>query len=106
MHNQCESGGSTVEHLKGLFDRFQSDSAFPGSTDPGSDTAKSMHQSDPYSRNADNEPASADVVGDDRSVAKIPESTQASLRHRLTERARERWPSLSGIQLRFRAGFA
>jgi hypothetical protein len=39
-------------------------------------------------------------------VAKIPESTQASLHQRLSARARERWPDLVTIQLSCRAGFA
>ena len=39
-------------------------------------------------------------------VATIPESTKTSLRQRLTSRARERWPQLSQIQVRYRAGFA
>jgi len=39
-------------------------------------------------------------------VAKIPESTQSSLRQRLTVRARERWPELTEIRVRCRAGFA
>lgn len=36
----------------------------------------------------------------------IPTSTQTSLRQRLTERARERWPQLAQVQVRYRAGFA
>jgi hypothetical protein len=39
-------------------------------------------------------------------MAAIPTSTQTSLRQRLTERARERWPQLAQIQVRYRAGFA
>ena len=39
-------------------------------------------------------------------MAKIPESTQHSLRHRLQERARERWTALVEVRVRFRAGFA
>ncbi|MFI6688294.1 AAA family ATPase [Streptomyces sp. NPDC050485] len=35
-----------------------------------------------------------------------PESVQHHLRHRLNTHAKERWPQLSGIQVRFRAGFA
>ncbi|WP_432982608.1 hypothetical protein [Dactylosporangium sp. CA-233914] len=35
-----------------------------------------------------------------------PESMQHHLRHRLNEHARQRWPQLSGVQVRFRAGFA
>lgn len=41
-----------------------------------------------------------------RTMAKIPESTQSSLRQLLSARARERWPALTEIRLRFRAGFA
>ncbi len=39
-------------------------------------------------------------------VASIPESTKTSLRQRLTARARERWPQLASVQVRYRAGFA
>ena len=39
-------------------------------------------------------------------MASIPTSTQASLRQRLSDRARERWPQLAQIQVRYRAGFA
>ncbi len=39
-------------------------------------------------------------------VAKIPDSTKTSLRQRLDARARERWPALSEVHLRHRAGFA
>jgi len=39
-------------------------------------------------------------------MAKIPDSTKASLHQRLTEHSRQRWPQLSEIQLRYRAGFA
>lgn len=35
-----------------------------------------------------------------------PESMQRSLRSRLNERARERWPDLTRIEVRFRSGFA
>lgn len=45
-------------------------------------------------------------VGDDQDVAKIPDSTKSSLQQRLTARARERWPMLTDVQLRCRAGFA
>jgi len=37
---------------------------------------------------------------------KIPESTKSSLSQRLSARARERWPGLSEVKVRFRAGFA
>lgn len=39
-------------------------------------------------------------------MAKIPESTKNSLESRLTIRARERWPALTNVRMRFRAGFA
>ena len=39
-------------------------------------------------------------------MAAIPTATQTSLRQRLTERARERWPQLAQVQVRYRAGFA
>ena len=35
-----------------------------------------------------------------------PASTKASLTQRLNARARERWPDLSGVEVRFRANFA
>jgi hypothetical protein len=39
-------------------------------------------------------------------MARIPESTKTSLDQRLAARARERWPQISTVNLRFRAGFA
>lgn len=39
-------------------------------------------------------------------MAKPPESTKSSLQQRLTSRARERWPDLANITVRFRAQFA
>jgi hypothetical protein len=39
-------------------------------------------------------------------VAPIPESTKVSLQRRLTQHAKARWPGLSGITVRYRAGFA
>jgi len=41
-----------------------------------------------------------------RAMAKIPESTRSSLHQRLSARARQRWPDLADIHLRYRAGFA
>lgn len=41
-----------------------------------------------------------------KAMARIPESTKSSLHQRLTARARERWPQISTINVRFRAGFA
>jgi hypothetical protein len=38
-------------------------------------------------------------------MAKIPESTKDSVRYRLADRARHRWPALAGINTRFRGGF-
>jgi hypothetical protein len=35
-----------------------------------------------------------------------PESTKASLTARLNSHARDRWPSLAGIEIRYRANFA
>jgi len=35
-----------------------------------------------------------------------PESTQTSCRQRVRARARERWPQLAEVAVRFRAGFA
>jgi hypothetical protein len=35
-----------------------------------------------------------------------PASTKTSLQQRLSQRARERWPQLSGVEVRFRAQFA
>jgi len=37
---------------------------------------------------------------------KIPESTRSSLAHRLSSRARERWPDLGEVEVRFRTNFA
>jgi hypothetical protein len=39
-------------------------------------------------------------------MAKIPESTQTSLRQRLLARAAERWPQIEQLHTRYRAGFA
>ena len=39
-------------------------------------------------------------------MAKIPESTQTSLRQRLLARAGERWPQIEALHTRYRAGFA
>jgi prepilin-type processing-associated H-X9-DG protein len=39
-------------------------------------------------------------------VPKPPESTKSSLRQRLKGRARERWPALVDVDVRFRANFA
>ena len=39
-------------------------------------------------------------------VAKPPESTKASLEQRLAERARNRWPALTRVAVRFRGQFA
>jgi hypothetical protein len=36
----------------------------------------------------------------------VPESTKTSLGQRLRERARERWPALTAVDVRHRAGFA
>ena len=39
-------------------------------------------------------------------MAKIPDSTKASLAQRLRDRAHERWPALADVRVRYRAGFA
>ena len=39
-------------------------------------------------------------------AATIPESTKISLQQRLLSRARERWPALAEVQVRFRGRFA
>jgi len=39
-------------------------------------------------------------------VVAIPESTKSSLRQRLEERRRQRWPSLGKLETSFRADFA
>lgn len=39
-------------------------------------------------------------------MATPPASTKASLDQRLSARARERWPALRGVQVRFRGPFA
>ncbi len=36
----------------------------------------------------------------------LPDSTKTSLQQRLNTRARERWPQLTGLDARFRNGFA
>ena len=41
-----------------------------------------------------------------RGMANIPDSTQPSLRQRPTARARERWPGLVGVWVRYLAGSA
>ena len=44
--------------------------------------------------------------GQDVAMAKIPTSTQTSLWQRLTSHAEQRWPQISRINTRYRAGFA
>ena len=39
-------------------------------------------------------------------MAKPPESTKTSLRQRLTAHARERWPQLANVLVRYRGAFA
>ncbi len=39
-------------------------------------------------------------------MAKIPDSTQISMRQRILARARDRWPQISEIHTRYRGGFA
>lgn len=39
-------------------------------------------------------------------MPKIPDSTKDSLHRRLAARARERWPDLAEVRMRYRAGFA
>ena len=39
-------------------------------------------------------------------VPKIPDSTKSSLHRRLATRARERWPALADVRMRYRGGFA
>lgn len=39
-------------------------------------------------------------------MTKPPESTKSSLRQRLASRARDRWPALAEVDIRFRGGFA
>ena len=39
-------------------------------------------------------------------MATPPASTKASLQQRLSARARERWPQLTGVDVRFRGAFA
>ncbi len=41
-----------------------------------------------------------------RAVPKIPDSTKSSLHQRLSTRARQRWPALTDVAVRYRAGFA
>ena len=39
-------------------------------------------------------------------MAAPPESTKTSLQQRLSGRARERWPQLAGVDVKFRGGYA
>jgi len=39
-------------------------------------------------------------------MAAPPASTKASLQQRLSARARQRWPQLAGVEVRFRGAFA
>jgi hypothetical protein len=39
-------------------------------------------------------------------VATIPDSTKNSLHWRLADRAHQRWPDLTAVRMRYRAGFA
>ncbi len=39
-------------------------------------------------------------------MATPPESTKTSLQQRLSHRARERWPQLAGVEVKFRGAFA
>jgi hypothetical protein len=39
-------------------------------------------------------------------MAQIPESTKSSLHQRLSTRARERWPQISKVDVRYRGNFA
>jgi hypothetical protein len=39
-------------------------------------------------------------------MAKIPTSTQSSLQQRMSEHARQRWPQIHEVRMRYRAGFA
>jgi hypothetical protein len=39
-------------------------------------------------------------------MVRPPESTKTSLQQRLSKRARERWPQLAGVDVKFRANFA
>jgi hypothetical protein len=39
-------------------------------------------------------------------VVTIPDSTKNSLHWHLADRARERWPDLTEVRMRYRAGFA
>lgn len=36
----------------------------------------------------------------------MPDSTRASLQQRLSQRARDRWPALDAVSVKYRAGFA
>ena len=39
-------------------------------------------------------------------MPRIPDSTKSSLHQRLTSHARQRWPDLASVAIRYRAGFA
>jgi hypothetical protein len=45
-------------------------------------------------------------AGQHEPMPTVPESTKTSLGQRLRERARERWPALTAVDVRHRAGFA
>jgi hypothetical protein len=47
-----------------------------------------------------------DNPGHDMQMPKIPDSTKASLHHRLIDRSRQRWPQLREIRMRYRGEFA
>jgi hypothetical protein len=57
-------------------------------------------------RHAVGEDLARAAAGEDGAMAKIPTSTQTSLWQRLTSRAEQRWPQISRINTRYRAGFA
>jgi hypothetical protein len=44
--------------------------------------------------------------GDTGTVVTIPQSIKTSLAQRLDQRARERWPQIADIAVRYRSGFA
>ena len=39
-------------------------------------------------------------------MSKVPDSTKSSLQHKLSHRARERWPRLTDVDITHRAGYA
>jgi hypothetical protein len=83
-------GGGQDDHLRGRDDH---DLVVP-QTRPGAVTPRGGHD------------AAHATPGEDWAMAKIPTSTQSSLRQRLASHASQRWSQIRRINTRYRAGFA